>query len=677
MFPLTCALVLSAPRLKILFTEASNPNLVDGIALSRLELYDGAGAPVAVDAIENPRGVYLESEAPENLLDGTTATKWLDTNFTFDDGGTLPRRSELLLTLGAGAPWPASLELYTTKCCSKRDPIGWRVYAETVCGGWQLLDERVDVASPEGRATNYTAVGAGFALPAPTEVDPAACELSRAFRFVFTAVRGRTEDGTPVIADGLQLAEAKLCAAARNSRAQFARAIRPRNSAAQFCRAILRRRSLARRPLRYGADGAPLALVNAHNPYGSNPNPMQPPLAAIDGSLQSKWLDAAFPVTRDASILELVVNASAAVGTYELFTANDVVKRDPVSWSFERRTHAGDWEILAVVSDFDVPLARNASYGTLYALGPPPSPPPPHPPAVPPSPPAPPAAPPYPPLPWTYEFVFSALRPWTPPAAEVQISEVRLFGESGERLDIVEASNPGGYPGPGEAGQDKTAMAAVDGTDTTKWLDINATAMAHRRRLRLRRRRHLDPDLVPPAAHPRPPSDCGTVRARDGERQPRARSHRVVVRDPAQRRRRRRLRAAKHGGGRPTTRTVLVLRSAPRRLAAVAAHRAATSGAAAGAAVAAGAAAPAAGAAARATAAIAAVCGDSALHLHGGARLSHRSDQLGAAVGNSAVRCRWRAARGGVGRQPRRHFAQEWAAGLPAARRPQHHKVGR
>ena len=205
---------------------------------------------------------------------------------------------------------------------------------------------------------------------------------------------------------------------------------------------------------------------------------MQPPLAAIDGSLQSKWLDAAFPVTRDASVLELVVNASAAVGTYELFTANDVVKRDPVSWSFERRTHAGDWEVLAVVSDFDVPLARNASYGTLYALGSPPSPPPPHPPAVPPSPPAPPAAPPNPPLPWTYEFVFSALRPWTPPAAEVQISEVRLFGESGERLDIVQASNPGGYPGPGEAGQDKTAMAAVDGTDTTKWLDINATAMA-------------------------------------------------------------------------------------------------------------------------------------------------------------------------------------------------------
>ena len=163
---------------------------------------------------------------------------------------------------------------------------------------------------------------------------------------VFTAVRGRTEDGTPVIADGLQLAERSCAPPQRGSR----RATLSRNSAAQFCRAILRRailrrRSLVRRPLRYGADGTPLALVNAHNPYGSNPNPMQPPLAAIDGSLQSKWLDAAFPVTRDASILELVVNASAAVGTYELFTANDVVKRDPISWTFERRTHAGDWEI--------------------------------------------------------------------------------------------------------------------------------------------------------------------------------------------------------------------------------------------------------------------------------------------------------------------------------------------
>ena len=67
-------------------------------------------------------------------------------------------------------------------------------------------------------------------------------------------------------------------------------------------------------------------------------------------------------LTRDASAIrgflytELRRVASAAVGTYELFTANDVVKRDPVSWSFERRTHAGDWEILAVVSDFDVPL---------------------------------------------------------------------------------------------------------------------------------------------------------------------------------------------------------------------------------------------------------------------------------------------------------------------------------
>ena len=280
------------------------------------------------------------------------------------------------------------------------------------------------------------------------------------------------------------------------------------------------------------------------------------------------------------------------------------------------------------MSDFDVPLARNASYGTLYALGPPPSPPPPHPPAVPPSPPAPPAAPPYPPLPWTYEFVFSALRPWTPPAAEVQISEVRLFGESGERLDIVEASNPGGYPGPGEAGQDKTAMAAVDGTDTTKWLDINATAMA------------IGAASASAAAATSIPISSWLQLTLD--RPAIVVQYELVTandnpgRDPIEWAFGIRHSDADGGGfellstaGYPPLDGTRPM-AASRRVAAVAAHRAATSGAAAGAAVAT--VAPRRRRRAARATALAAVCVDSAFHLHGGARLSHRSDQLAPAV---------------------------------------------
>ena len=54
---------------------------VDGVQLSRIELYDAEGTELVVEEATNAAGSSPKSQQPPKLLDGLTNTKWYDGNF--------------------------------------------------------------------------------------------------------------------------------------------------------------------------------------------------------------------------------------------------------------------------------------------------------------------------------------------------------------------------------------------------------------------------------------------------------------------------------------------------------------------------------------------------------------------------------------------------------------------
>ena len=146
----------------------------------------------------------------------------------------------------------------------------------------------------------------------------------------------------------------------------------------------------------YGANASmPLSIASISNPGGASPT-NQPPADAIDGDLTtpgSKWLDLNFGEVGNSTLL-LRMASPQVVAAYGLMTANDVERRDPVSWEFSRNVE-GEWVVMDTQDDFPAPMARQTWYSvTLPSMGfalyspppsaPPPSRPAPHTPALPP-----------------------------------------------------------------------------------------------------------------------------------------------------------------------------------------------------------------------------------------------------------------------------------------------------
>ena len=81
-------------------------------------------------------------------------------------------------------------------------------------------------------------------------------------------------------------------------------------------------------------------MSDATNPGGSNPQNQQAP-QAIDSYLSTKWLDFnGAPGSRGYSILEVSLAGVSTVTEYQLFTANDNPKRDPITWDLYAQDNA-------------------------------------------------------------------------------------------------------------------------------------------------------------------------------------------------------------------------------------------------------------------------------------------------------------------------------------------------
>merc|ERR1740130_2080015 len=141
----------------------------------------------------------------------------------------------------------------------------------------------------------------------------------------------------------------------------------------------------------FDAAGELIPIANATNPLGINPNQFQHAPRLIDKNPSSKWFDQRISTIPYESKIVLGLASVAEVVTYDLIAANDVPKRDPVSWDFGI-LRGDDFEVLSSVRDMEhkgeETVARYGSFGGFSVISPPspptepgtsPSPPPPFP----------------------------------------------------------------------------------------------------------------------------------------------------------------------------------------------------------------------------------------------------------------------------------------------------------
>jgi hypothetical protein len=115
------------------------------VQLSEFSFYSSTGLITARPTVTNPGGNNPDGEGPANLVDGNTATKWLDFN-----------RSPLVFNFGS----PVSVHHYgftTANDVPGRDPVRWRFEGSNDGVNWTLLDDRSmpSVIYPETRFASY------------------------------------------------------------------------------------------------------------------------------------------------------------------------------------------------------------------------------------------------------------------------------------------------------------------------------------------------------------------------------------------------------------------------------------------------------------------------------------------------------------------------------------------
>ena len=115
------------------------------------------------------------------------------------------------------------------------------------------------------------------------------------------------------------------------------------------------------------ASGSSVLLPGtlATNSAGRTVYAQQDAAKAIDGHVETKWVDAKFRDNNHKSVLEITLPSAHAVSSYQLWTANDVVHRDPTSWFVQMRMANEEWLTIDRVDAADPPMARLAAYATI------------------------------------------------------------------------------------------------------------------------------------------------------------------------------------------------------------------------------------------------------------------------------------------------------------------------
>ncbi len=117
--------------------EMRNPDNVT-VQLAEFTLFNG-GVQLNPTSASNPGGNNPVGEGPANLIDGNTATKWLDRN-----------SAPVVFDLGA----PTAMTGYTITTAndfSSRDPVTWLMEGSDNQATWELIDHVIDFPTTDSR----------------------------------------------------------------------------------------------------------------------------------------------------------------------------------------------------------------------------------------------------------------------------------------------------------------------------------------------------------------------------------------------------------------------------------------------------------------------------------------------------------------------------------------------
>ena len=103
---------------------------------------------------------------------------------------------------------------------------------------------------------------------------------------------------------------------------------------------------------------------NPFNGLGSQPPYDQGPYAAVEGTLEKKFLDSNFQANGQSSLIFAVDGDPVMIRGYEFFTADDCPSRDPIEWELSGADDVnGPWMRFSYITNGKPPSSRLSSYG--------------------------------------------------------------------------------------------------------------------------------------------------------------------------------------------------------------------------------------------------------------------------------------------------------------------------
>ncbi len=370
------------------FTPRKVAGVTNLVQVSEFQFLNG-GTPVSTAGViaTNPGGTNAPdaAEGAEKLIDGDTATKWLD--------GTI---SPVIFEF----PAPTAIDGYnlaTANDAAPRDPVSWSLYGSNDGADWVLLDTVKDTPPVTARFTYLP----GFDLPdgpppavwrfqplplsgqfAPPRVvvDGTSVDLEwfaepadASFTLEGQTVTGEgpTELSEPVEAEDLAVVVPLFGtdttytlrgenASGTDESELTIRSVAGGDSTFRYIRftPVKLRDNAAANSIQVSEfvflDGFDIVTVDGGvtNPGGANPgNGNEGPEKVIDGQTGTKWLD----FNKRGLVFDF--GEPKTFDHYGFATANDAIARDPVRWILEGRDSPEEpWTLIDNLTDFDFPV---------------------------------------------------------------------------------------------------------------------------------------------------------------------------------------------------------------------------------------------------------------------------------------------------------------------------------
>lgn len=336
----------------------------NSVQLAEFEFsHDGDSViPGSAVTVSNPGGNNPNGEAPPNLVDRNTATKWLDFNkgaavFDFGDAMQID-----------------SYGFTTANDATERDPVSWTLEGSNDATGWTLLDTKTDQATPTARLAAFgpfSAVNEQAPRVASFTADNPILEPGQS-----TTLRWQTDGADNAVlspAPGVVPADGSLLVSPAATQTYTITVANSTGSVNATRTVEVRARTAATfRQFRFtptklrddaAADSVQLAEFSlyrngialtgatATNPGRNGAVGEEAPMA-VDNNVNTKWND------HNKGTLILAFGGPTTVDGYGFTTPNDFPERDPVNWKLEGSDNGTTWTLIDTVTDYPTTTAR-------------------------------------------------------------------------------------------------------------------------------------------------------------------------------------------------------------------------------------------------------------------------------------------------------------------------------